>query len=501
MKMSNKQSIAELFILLILCTAIPFCQYFTREIDCVFQYWICSGILLIFLFIKTLFNKGKSTNISQTDVLLFAFILYCLLRTIFCNTPCPATLPVKGITAILAYIFGKSHLKDIKNLVIACCIFCSIQCIIIFLQYFGILESLSFYFRTSGTFGNPAIPASILAMTIAMLFPDAKNKWITLAAIAVFLITLLICNSRAAVFAVLCSLLYSTTRKSGRKERIVLLASLIVALILLYFIRPISADTRLLIWRSSLNIFDDNPIFGLGAGSFRTKYMFAQAEYFSTHPDSRFILAANQHSSPYNILVLTLCEFGIVGTILFLFFILFVLKGHNNVASSGFISILALSMFLNTDSTYLLFFCFWVLAGVLSKRDEAKEINLYPFRYYIHCVAIVTYMLCCFYSYTQINSPAPNYNDICSEGDKYFEKKDFNSAEKMYTLAYNMIPCRIEATYKLFLLYCATNQEKAKETAEFISNQQLSITNGNTIRIKQDIKEKLSRMPLIHIKE
>jgi O-antigen ligase len=81
----------------------------------------------------------------------------------------------------------------------------------------------------------------------------------------------------------------------------------------LYFLKRDSADGRLLIWQTAWNMIKDKPLAGHGYGSFNAKYMLYQAEYFETHPDSRYSALADNVLHPFNEYLLVLSEHGVIG--------------------------------------------------------------------------------------------------------------------------------------------------------------------------------------------
>jgi hypothetical protein len=89
----------------------------------------------------------------------------------------------------------------------------------------------------------------------------------------------------------------------------------------------------------------------------------------------------------------------------------------------------------------------------------------------------------------------PSYHGVCKKGDDYVKQERFEEAEICYRLACAMIPCRITAPYRLYKLFETQNTDKALEWGEHILNEmQFSITSGQTLQMKADIRDGIKRL-------
>ena len=77
-----------------------------------------------------------------------------------------------------------------------------------------------------------------------------------------------------------------------------------------------SADSRLLTWRVMAGEIVRNPLSGTGFGTFEGEYAKNQAEFFRTHPDSRFMQVADAPSHGFNEYLQIGMETGIPGILL-----------------------------------------------------------------------------------------------------------------------------------------------------------------------------------------
>lgn len=205
-----------------------------------------------------------------------------------------------------------------------------VQSGIAFAQWTGIAASRHFYYDLTGSFPNPgplggwlcAAALAAVMLTVRAWKNGHKTGCALYAAAGVCVgIVLWLTDSRAAwtgfAAGIFCLLAVSNFR---HKRAVLLLSGAVgcIGMVLLYRYKPGSADGRLLIWRVSAEMIARHPIRGGGIGSFSERYMFAQADYFERHPDSRFIAVAEQVGYPFNESVGTICEQGMVGGLLVL---------------------------------------------------------------------------------------------------------------------------------------------------------------------------------------
>ena len=88
---------------------------------------------------------------------------------------------------------------------------------------------------------------------------------------------------------------------------------LICSPVALYFIRPDSANGRLLIWRICWEMIKCKPWFGFGRNGFMANYMNFQAEWLYEHNNSSWSILADNVKSPFNEFISIIVEYGFVG--------------------------------------------------------------------------------------------------------------------------------------------------------------------------------------------
>ena len=177
-----------------------------------------------------------------------------------------------------------------------------------------------------GSFDNPAGYAACLACLLpACLFNvrHAARGWkgLWIAASLPVVAGIILSGSRTGLLATGCMAilygkLYYPSLKVWKKHfsRLLFIIPFLVAG--LYFIRPDSADGRLLIWRCTLSLIHDHPFAGSGPHGFQGNYMPAQADYFQNNPeDGRAILADNV-LHPFNEWLALTAGYGIVALLL-----------------------------------------------------------------------------------------------------------------------------------------------------------------------------------------
>ena len=255
--------------------------YLFNEIIAAKEYWVffCLSILFIDMSIREWSNKTLSIRLFTTKQLELVFCL--------------------GIVQSLIGVF----------------------------QSLGLVNSNSEMFRVTGSYDNPAGIGIFLALIIPLgLFLVERTigtrKRLIIIGLFLILFVIILTGSRASLLASFSSFLIWIFElhpsKSGQIAskpiiRYTFFLVVLLTLITTYFIKRESADGRILIWIVSLTMIKENPLFGLGSSSFSSMYMNYQAEYFRSHPDSRFVLVADQANHPFNEFIKVAVEYGLWG--------------------------------------------------------------------------------------------------------------------------------------------------------------------------------------------
>ena len=464
--------------------------------------WLVESVALA----RQLVKKRGASHITKSDLLLSLFGLYVLLNAWLRQS---FTTPItywKWCAAAAVLLLGRQLFQNKTSLFPILVMPGFVQAFVVILQVLGWMPTRSFYFPVSGTFGNPSFPATLIAVglvtlmeTIFYRFKDSGiwEKGVMMAGTLLLTLGLLLCNSRTVILAVMVCMAILAFRRHPKKTTFLIAVVVLSAVVAgLYLLRPGSADVRLLIWRASCGLFAGHPLFGSGAGSFASHYMYAQANYFTAHPDSPFVLLAGNHYQPYNELIRLLCEQGIAGTAIFLAGTVPLLI-RRSAAQIPLLAVAVISLTFNVSDLFVLYLMFWMLAGYGSA--SSTDVWTVPSRWMMvipSAIALTVLFLSAFRTADSeyMNDPShqqaiPTYEAICEEGQRYQSEGKIVDAERCYELAWRMIPSRITATYLLFMLYAETDIEKAQAMGDFILNrQQLRSVNGNTLKMKKDIR-------------
>lgn len=197
---------------------------------------------------------------------------------------------------------------------------CFLQALLGIIQYFGLFQASSIH-KVLGSFDNPAGFAVCLCAAfpfIAFLLLN-KNKCIRYCGwliSIVFALAVVLSQSRAGIVSIGFVSFMVLQRRIFNKKRWVGYLFLTVFVFLLsvcYWLKKDSADGRLLIWSSSVNMIKDAPWFGHSIGSFEAHYMDYQADYLKQFEGTRYSLLADNVKQPFNEYIGVLLNFGIFG--------------------------------------------------------------------------------------------------------------------------------------------------------------------------------------------
>lgn len=188
-----------------------------------------------------------------------------------------------------------------------------------------------------GVMGNSGImgiyTALIAPLSLGMAFTERQWWGKTLMGIVtiLFLLTLLITQSRTALLVVVISSTYLCWRFIPLKtylgkwvgtcnKRIAfgLMASVVIVVgstaLLQYRIG--SVNGRMLIYRATVSMVADKPLIGHGYNTFAARYPDYQARFFSEHPDSPLAVFADNSEVAFNEYLHVAAEYGLVGLVI-----------------------------------------------------------------------------------------------------------------------------------------------------------------------------------------
>ena len=385
-------------------------------------------------------------------------------------------------------------------------------CLIAFLQLFGIFSSYSSTFVITATFDNPAGISAVLAALLPFTFyffssrsKLSRNMSIIICVMVV--ISIILSNARAAILAMIAIFLgYFLKRK------LLFVCCVGLLLVLLYLMKPDSANGRLLIWRCCAQTIIDNPL--LGAGEFTAWYMLDQACFLTKHSNELWaILLSDNIRHPFNEYLEVVAERGIIGFISsFFILILHPLISDNRrivkVKVHRWI-VFFLSTILLINTFYQGFYDIkWTDLLKSENPCDVKNMCGYEELYQNSFLGQQSAFL---YNYGVVLHQAGEYrksNDIllkCSkkmndydvqllQGYNYLEMENMHCAEGYFKTASNIIPCRLLPLYELFRIYVATGRDDlALETAQNIINMPVKIVSAKTNFIKKRVSNYLKQ--------
>jgi len=354
-------------IALILC-CFSFRFIFIRQVNMSFSFF--DGLFALFMFYISI----SAHDMALKMIPLFLLSYYFLMTAVGQNTQKSSLLYHYALFIIV--------------------IMAAFESLIGLLQNYSIdLTGLAYYYKISGTFGTPTLfiamitPAIPTALTVYYLNDKPFYKNFSLIGLALIIMVLPLTLNRAswlaaaigtAVFFILKNHeIIKTWINNNLIKKIGLIIAPVVILLTfitaLYFIRPTSADSRLLIWRISYNMFKDNPITGIGFGNYSHKYMDYQADFFKddSHVEKYSMIAGNVNHA-HNEFIQLLVETGIIGLSLFLA-ILFYMYYHS-------LSLLFSHKLKKEDAL--------ILNGALSSISAILVIAFFGFYFYFPYISI-----------------------------------------------------------------------------------------------------------------
>ncbi|PTN08547.1 O-antigen ligase [Mangrovibacterium marinum] len=329
----------------------------TPLVTTIFALWAVFMFILVLL-ASLIKNKRETININLFDLIAGSYITYRF-AVGFMNKGSDyfSSQFIGEVGICLVYLIIRIK-RDFCKPVIWSCLFVGFaESVLAMLQAMHLLNSSHVFFNMTGTFSNPGQLGGFVAIQLFLVGHLIEKYWsrtsrlfkVLLLSFALLLVsTLLLSQSRAAWLAAIGGgiyVLFSYMKKSHiklkpqqlRAIRTLGLSSIVLLIVLLYHYKKDSADGRLLIWRVTLDMIADHPVFGSGPGTFSANYFTYQSNYFATNPDSRFLLLAGNPSYAFNEFLLAAAELGAVGLGFLLLIIISVFNAKREVKEDVFL--------------------------------------------------------------------------------------------------------------------------------------------------------------------
>lgn|GEM_PF-1135414 len=509
------------------------------------------------------------SEINAVDIFVFIFILYGSINISFKGDNYEPLIAIKWLSIIVIYFIFRLQTKRSKVIVMYFIIISGlVQCVMCLLQFASILTPNNSIFPITGSFTNPGHVGGYLAVSFSLAVSllvnnkehQSKNTRMFLAISAVMILgVILMSKSRAALLACAIAaiiIFYQSAyygKCSSQMRCVFTFVAIVITLssiVALYSIRPKSANSRVLIWRIGIGMIKDKPIFGGGVASFRSSYMYKQAEYFKIHKDSKFTLIANNNYQSFNEFIHITCEQGIVGLVILLS-ILFAafFQQYSSVEKPALAALITVSCFLYVSDIPPILIMFPVLLALPYNAEKHRNIDLKRSKHIplLLVTVAVSLAIVSFYikekydivrkdiiSSYKLEWPLIKRNDkeyalmlhnkdfalryasvsqefgdvvyaintledvrrymptgemLSDLGDLYAEKGNERLAISNYWLAHYMIPSRIIPLYKLFLFYKKRGDiVDARRVAKIIISQHYSKVGSIVLRAKHEAK-------------
>lgn len=336
------------------------------------------GIGLCSVYCLLRFARHPFVCLTKTDGVSCLFLLYLIVRAVFCGTTSLAVCFL-FLYAALLYVTarltdGLQHCTLLYGLVLGAVL----QAVIACLQYVCLAPSMHSLFACTGTFLNPAPLGGWLSMGMIATFGFWKERKAfsrKTRIVFVFILLLLggvlvLVDSRASWVACGTVFLLMSVRKRISvcccRWAIFALVMFLLALPL-YLYRRSSADSRLFIWKVCTKMLQDAPLFGQGPQGVKRCYMHFQADYLESQGTAYERLQATDNSLAFNEGIRILCEYGFVGFLLM--FLLLLLAWRESRRGSPFklllLGLFVFSCFSYPSDVFALLSLFFLILGCL----------------------------------------------------------------------------------------------------------------------------------------
>jgi len=530
-----------------------FCEYF--DLGSSYQPVLYSSLLLwLLLFVETIrahFNLSIKIISSAVLLLIVQFIRSISSKYIDVEQ----ILSVTVWFPMLLLAATRSETEK-RQLIYALLFSCFVQSVYSLLQWGHLMHPNNALFPVSGSFFNPGPLAGYLSVGIILLAEmilykrERRVSWVLLVILPIMLTALMAARSRAAWLACLIGIGFTLTNKWRQLKRMLPYALLLLPLLLvfLYFVRPLSADGRLLIWKICYLNMKEHWLFGYGVDGFRQNYMMWQGEYFAqnSRPATELLLASD-NGYAFNTFLHFLVNYGLVGAMVILLFLYTILKTvfrRRNVG--GILTLCVFSCFSYPESVLPLYLLFPLLFGlcIIPSTKTTKMHLIFPWLSSVPIILSILFLWVNTNSYYLLNqyyvSASPRrardvgsssvllsnnvrWNDIIADtnykmglydkaveyyqkavqlnplgktlitmGDCCSEERNWANALSCFEQAESMLPTYATPVYRQFEIYRELGDSvQAKLYAEKILNMPIKIESKQVMQMKASAREYL----------
>lgn len=314
-------------------------------------------VILFSIFLMKILNTGKySLKKTKLELPLILFTLVLVLSLFISEAK---AVSLQDFMMFLSYILlffliinNLNKKANFNSFIHLFFIISSLVSIYTIMQYYGFDPYLSDLHELTSTIGQKNWISNYLAMIFPVLFSyfllekRIKNRILYFILLSILYATLMICQSRgiwiSISFTVILAIYiiikfkFCEIFKRNKKWLFLLLITFLVITIIYSTDNPLnksaitvpqramstfdeqdpSINTRLLIWKTTLEMIIDRPIFGSGIGTFEMNYLNYQAEFLKNNP--YYIKYSVKAGEAHNEYLQMWAEIGIIGLGIFI---------------------------------------------------------------------------------------------------------------------------------------------------------------------------------------
>lgn len=324
---------------IILLSFLPFAAILGNEVDYFNFYALIVYInILMGVGLWGLWFNKSAVHISRLEVCMLLICAISFVSSLVNGYAICNFIYYGMLSSIILVTISKNYIHEretLFNTMIACVI------ILINILILGVTAfDSNNMIEHVGNSGISAIFIAVSACTILKIASETQNHIIWVRSVSCFLLIadlyyIYIYESRTAFIIIAVFLLIGDVFKSRYVRW-----SLFLLIVIVFAIAIIGNESksqslwgRLFILKNCLSLFSDSPLIGNGGiGSFCVKYSMKQAQYFATHTEmDEYYMVADNVMLACNEYIQLLCETGLVGVGVFLYFIFYILKYSTDV--------------------------------------------------------------------------------------------------------------------------------------------------------------------------
>lgn len=324
-------------------------------------YFLSIVVLGISTISLLLFRKKLSIPLNILDIVILLFYAYNFVRLLFTEFAAFDNDKFIIMTLLVCYYFLFKHLLSFRAkynfpLIVLLSVFLVVGLLQSFIGLFQVYNLFGFYssfYALTGSFDNLApysgfivtfipFPFGLYFLTKSNSIENKILKYLGLVLFCVGILVLPITKIRGDWLASMGGVLFVVDyryklyekfrlSKLNSAVKILILSVFLVLLVFsiygLYKIRPASAYGRILMWKVTANMIEENPIFGIGFDKYGDFYNNYQSAYFSAETRNDFeVHVADNVDYAHNDLLETFAELGVIGFGLFILILFHALK-------------------------------------------------------------------------------------------------------------------------------------------------------------------------------